>query len=105
MMKEVASVLEDDDIKLDIEYWGTRGKKILNKIPSVGHLRYECFKQNIKNTNFIDQILEALSEYWRNLIFKFNKLLLSYYWKIWRRNYIILWLRNDKMSFCYHSNY
>ena len=44
---------------------GWSWKKELNKIPiqipSVEHLKYDRFKQNVKQENFIEQILEALS--------------------------------------------
>ena len=30
------------------------------QIPSVGHLKYDRFKQNIKQDNFIEQTLKAL---------------------------------------------
>ena len=33
------------------------------QIPSVGHLKYDSFKQNIKQDNCIEQTLEALSFY------------------------------------------
>ena len=36
-------------------------KKELIQIPSVGHLKYDRFKQNIKQDIFIEQNLEALS--------------------------------------------
>ena len=31
------------------------------QIPSVGHLKYDRFKQNVKQDNFIEQTLKALS--------------------------------------------
>ena len=31
------------------------------QIPSAGHLKYDRFKQNVKQDNFIEQILKALS--------------------------------------------
>ena len=46
---------------MNLEKWGGRGKKELIQIPSVGHLTYGRFKQNIKHNNFIEQTLEALS--------------------------------------------
>ena len=33
---------------MNLEKWGGRGKKELIQIPSVGHLKYDRFKQNIK---------------------------------------------------------
>ena len=44
-----------------LEKWGGRGKKELIKIPSIGHLKYDRFKQNIKQDNVIEQNLEVLS--------------------------------------------
>ena len=46
-MKEFISFLEDHDIKINIDCWGGRGKKLI-KIPSVGHLRYYRFEQILK---------------------------------------------------------
>ena len=48
MMKECTCVLEDNEIEMDIECWGGRGNRKLNKIPSSGHLRYDRFKRNFK---------------------------------------------------------
>ena len=36
-------------------------KKELIRIPSVGYLKYDRFKQNVKQDNFIEQTLKALS--------------------------------------------
>ena len=41
---------------MNLEKWGGRGKKKLIQIPSVGHLEYDRFKQNVKQKK-----LEALS--------------------------------------------
>ena len=46
---------------MNLEKWGGRWKKELIEIPSVGHLKYDRFKQNIKQDNFIEHTLEALS--------------------------------------------
>ena len=46
---------------MNLEKWGGRGKKELIHIPSVGHLKYDRFKQNVKQDNFIEQTLKALS--------------------------------------------
>ena len=48
LTNEIASVIENDDKKTDIECWNGCGNKELIKTLSVGHLRYDCFKQNIK---------------------------------------------------------
>ena len=40
---------------------GWKGKIKLIQIPSVGHLKYDRFKQNVKQDNFIEQTLKALS--------------------------------------------
>ena len=52
---------EVNGIELNIDSWGGRGKKKIIKIPSFGHLRYDRFKQNLKNNNFVSEMLEALS--------------------------------------------
>ena len=46
-MKGIACVFEDNNIKIDIEPWSSRGKKLLIKNHSIRHLRYNCFKYNI----------------------------------------------------------
>ena len=40
---------------------GWSGKKELIQIPSVGYLKYDRFKQNVKQNNFIEKTLKALS--------------------------------------------
>ena len=40
---------------------GWSWKKDLIQIPSVGHLKYDRFKQNIKQDNLIEQTLKSLS--------------------------------------------
>ena len=61
MLSEVCCVLTDNNISMDLEKWGGRGKKELIQIPSVGHLKYDRFKQNVKQNDFIEQNLKALS--------------------------------------------
>ena len=61
-MKELTCVLEDNEIKMDIECWGGRGNRKLIKTPSSGHLRYDRFKQNLNIDNFIHSMLKALSD-------------------------------------------
>ena len=61
MISEVCCVLIDYNINMNSEKWGGRGKKELIQILSVGHLTHDRFKYNIKQDNFIDQTLEALS--------------------------------------------
>ena len=60
-MKEVTCALEDNGVELNIDSWGDRGEKKIIKIPSSGHLRYDRFKQNLKDNYFISLMLEALS--------------------------------------------
>ena len=48
LLSEVCSVLTDNNIDMNLEKWGGRGNKELIQIPSVGHLNYGRFKQNIK---------------------------------------------------------
>ena len=59
-LKEVTSILEDNEIELNINSWDSRGKKKIIKIPSSGHLRYDRFKQSLKDNNFISSMLEVL---------------------------------------------
>ena len=61
ILKEVTSVLEDNGIGLNIDSWGGRGKNKIIKIPSSGYLRYDRFKQNLKDDNVIILMLEVLS--------------------------------------------
>ena len=60
VMKQLNSVLEDNNIGMDIVCQGGRAKKKLMKVPSTGHLRYDWFKQNLKSNTFIHSILKTL---------------------------------------------
>ena len=46
---------------MNLEKWGGGGNKELIQIPSVGHLKYDRFKQNVKQHNFIEKTLKSLS--------------------------------------------
>ena len=46
---------------MNLEKQGGRGNKELIQISSVGHLKYDRFKQNIKRKKFTEQTLEILS--------------------------------------------
>ena len=46
---------------MNLEKWGGREKKESIQIPSVGHLKYDRFKQNGKQDNFIENTLKSLS--------------------------------------------
>ena len=46
---------------MNLEKCGGCGKKEFNKIPSIDHLKCDRFKHNIKQDNFIEHTLEALS--------------------------------------------
>ena len=48
LKNEIVSVIDNDDIKTDIECWNGCGNKELINALSVGYLRYDRFKQNIK---------------------------------------------------------
>ena len=61
LLSEVSCVPTDNNININLEKWGGRGKKELIQIPCVGHLKYDRFKQNVNQDNFIDQILKDLS--------------------------------------------
>ena len=41
-------------MNMNLEKWGGCGKKELIQIPSVKHLKYDRFKQNVKQDNFIE---------------------------------------------------
>ena len=47
LLSEVSCVLTDNKIDVNLEKWGGRGKKLI-QIPSVGYLKYDRFKQNVK---------------------------------------------------------
>ena len=53
LLSEVCSVLKDNNIDMNLEKWGGRGNKELIEIPSVGHLKYDRFKQNVKQEKFL----------------------------------------------------
>ena len=61
LLSEVSCVLTDNNISMNLEKWGGCGKKELMQIPSVGHLKYDRFKQNVKRNIFIEKTLKALS--------------------------------------------
>ena len=44
LLSEVSCVLTDNNISMNFEKWGGRGKTELIQIPSVGHLKYDRFK-------------------------------------------------------------
>ena len=46
---------------MNLEKWGGHRKKELIQIPSVGHLKYDRFKHNVKQDNVIEQTLKSLS--------------------------------------------
>ena len=57
LLSEDSCVLIDNNINMNLEKWDGRGKKELIQIPSVAHLKYDRFKQNIKQDNFKEQTL------------------------------------------------
>ena len=61
MPLDVSCILTDHNINMNLEKSSDRGRKELIQIPSVGHLKYDRFKQNVKQDNFIEQTLKALS--------------------------------------------
>ena len=56
LLSEASCVLKDNDIKIHLEKWSGRGNKELNKIPSVRHLEYDRFKQNVKQENLQNKL-------------------------------------------------
>ena len=54
-LSEVSCVLIENNISMNLEKWDGRGKNELIQIPSVGHLKYDRFKQNVKQNNFIEK--------------------------------------------------
>ena len=61
LLSEVSCVLKDNDTNMHLEKWGGRGKKELIQIPSVGHLKYDRFKHNVKQGNIIELTLETIT--------------------------------------------
>ena len=61
VLSEVSCVLTDNNISINLEKRGGCGKKELIQIPFVGHLKYDMFKQNVKQNNFIEHTLKVLS--------------------------------------------
>ena len=66
LLSEISYVLSDNNINVNLEKSGGRGKKELIQIPSIGYLKYDRFKQNVKKDNFIEQTLKILSCYSNN---------------------------------------
>ena len=61
IMKVITSILKGNYLEIDIVCWVGRGIFKID-IPSSGHSQYDRFKQNLKSTNYIPQILETLSD-------------------------------------------
>ena len=61
LLSEVSCVLTYNNININLEKRSGRGKKELIQIPSIRHLKYDRFKQNVTQYNFIEQTLKALS--------------------------------------------
>ena len=55
LLSKFTTVLKGNDINMDLEKWGSRGKKELIQILSVGHLRYDRSKQNVKQEKFTEK--------------------------------------------------
>ena len=55
MLSEVSCVLTDNNISMNLEKWGGRGEKELIQIPSVGQLKYNRYKQNVKQDGLIEK--------------------------------------------------
>ena len=60
LLSEVCSVLKDNIITINLEKWGGRGNKELAQVPFVGHLKYDRFKQNVKQNNFIEKTPKSI---------------------------------------------
>ena len=56
LLSEVSCVSIDTNITLNLEKWGGRGNKELIEILSVGHLKYDRFKQNVKQKNLCTKL-------------------------------------------------
>ena len=54
-MKEISFVLEENNLEINSEHWSECGSKFLVRIRSIGHLKYDRFKQNVKQYNFIEK--------------------------------------------------
>ena len=48
LLSKISCVLKDNDINTYLEKWDGLGKKEVIQMPSVGHYKYDRFKQNIK---------------------------------------------------------
>ena len=59
LLSKFSCFVKNNDINMHLEKWGGRGKKELIQIPSVGHLKYDRFKQNIKQDNFVEHTLKT----------------------------------------------
>ena len=55
LLSEVNYVLIDNNMNINLEKWGGRGRTELIQFPSIGHLKYDRIKQNVKQNNFIEQ--------------------------------------------------
>ena len=60
LVSEVCCVLKDNNIIVNLEKWVGRGNKELIQILSVGHLKYDEFKQNVKQDNFIEKNIKSI---------------------------------------------
>ena len=60
LASEVCCVLKDNNINMNLEKWVGRGNKELIRILSVGHLKYDEFKQNVKQDNFIEKNIKSI---------------------------------------------
>ena len=61
LIKEMVCVFKDNNTQMNVESWNGRGNKVLVTIPFVGYLSYDTFKENCKNSNFMNQNLDTLS--------------------------------------------
>ena len=52
LLSEVSYALIDNNININLEKFDGRGKKELIQITSVEHLKYDRFKQNVKQDIF-----------------------------------------------------
>ena len=59
-------VFKNNSTQMNVDSWSGRDNKVLVAIPSVGHLRYDKFKQNYKSSNFVNRSLDDLSNNMEN---------------------------------------
>ena len=58
-MKKISCVFNDNNIPINVDNWGDRGKQSLVRILSVGHLQYNIFKHNFSCFIYLNKTLNT----------------------------------------------